>query len=324
MSDWQTNVRSQIRMVISQMAAVQPYLKDDGGQRDELFEKYYSMLENIFQNDLKLASLRDESDLVLRAEGDAFQDDPRLQLVSSIFSNVTNQVTGLTRAIMGLRAQGDLTPKDVDLTLTGFTKGSLLFGLSAQRPTLKVPLIDEVDTLYASTRQALIVIDKVAHTVEDDQDEFRIEEVSEVVADPKVRDAALLAVQRISPSGRRGIDTLSVSSGFARPAELTASHRRSIRASLAHPLVRGEDLQLVGVVREIDLDAKRFDLRGIADEELTDIRCAYSEVANIRPRSLLGAMVRVRGLVERSADETPRLMAIKELSVVKPPPESLG
>ena len=111
MSDWEANVRSQVRMVISQLAAVQPYLKNEGEQRDELFEKYYSILENIFQNDLRLANLRDSSDLILRAEGDAFQDDPRLQLVSSIFSNVTNQVTGLTRAIMGIRAHGDLTDR---------------------------------------------------------------------------------------------------------------------------------------------------------------------------------------------------------------------
>lgn len=324
MSDWEENVRSQVRMVIGQLASVYPYMKSDTGSRDQLFEKYYHLLEDIFQNDLKIANLRDNSDLLLRAEGEAFQDDPRLQLVSSIFSNVTTQVTGLTRAILGLRAHGDLTSRDVDLALTGFAKGSLLFGLSAHKPTKKVPLINEVDTIYASTRKALHVINDVAHTIQDDQDHLYIDEVSEVVSDPKVRDAALLAVQRISPSGRRGIETLSVSSGEARPAELTVAHRRTIRKSLAHPLVRGEDLQLVGVVREIDLDAKRFDLRGIADERLTDIRCAYSEVEGIRPRSLLGAMIRVRGLAERSADETPRLMDIKELTVVRPPPENLG
>jgi hypothetical protein len=93
---------------------------------------------------------------------------------------------------------------------------------------------------------------------------------------------------------------------------------------LIHPLVKGEDLQVTGVVREIDLDAKRFDLRGIADQQLTDLRCAYSEVSDVRPRSLLGAMVRVRGLVERSADNRPRLMAVTSLVIVKPPPESLG
>jgi hypothetical protein len=306
------------------LASVHPYLKDDPEHRDELFEKYYCLLAEIFEHDLKLARLRDNSDLLLRAQGEAFDDDPRLQLVSSIFSNVTTQVTGLTRAIMGVRAHREVTSKDVDLALTGFAKGSLYFGLAAHRPTAKFPLIDEVDTLYDSTRRALSVINEVAHTIEDDDEALSIEEVSEVVGDPKVRDAALLAVQRIAPSGRRGIETLSVSSGSARPAELTPAHRRSIRKSLVHPLIRGEDLQLVGVVREIDLDAKRFDLRGIADEQLTDLRCAYSEVSDVRPRSLLGAMVRVRGLVERSADEAPRLMAVNSLTIVKPPPESLG
>jgi hypothetical protein len=74
-------------------------------------------------------------------------------------------------------------------------------------------------------------------------------------------------------------------------------------------------------VREIDLDSRRFDLRGIADEQVRDVRCAYRNVEGVNPRKLLGATVRVRGLVERTADDIPRLMSVLAIEVLHQGPE---
>lgn len=324
MSDWSRQVRSQARLVIDQIAVTRARLLELGVENSDSLSSYYSMLEDLFSRDLALADVRDNSDLVIRVEGNAFDKNPRLQLVTSVFENVTNQVTDLTKAILGLWADGRVTPAAIDLGLTGVARGSLILGLSAnpQKRAKRGELLGEHDTIVTSTKKALKIIDEVAHTVYKDRENVSVEDVSHVVADPKVRDAALVALQRISPSGRRGIETVSVSAAanLGPPAELTVEHRRAIRQSLFKPVIRGDEIQFQGNVREIDLDARRFDLRGIANEQVRDVRCAYRDVAGINPRHLLGATVRVRGLVER-ADEIPRLMSVLDLEIVRPAPE---
>ncbi|MND76681.1 hypothetical protein D3C80_683340 [compost metagenome] len=321
MTAWADQVRWQTRLVINQIAEMRARLPQGTGE--QALETYYRMLEELFEKDLRLAQLRDDSDLLLRAEGEAFLHDPKLQLVTSIFSNVTNQVTGLAKAILGVRAEGAVTPSMVDLGLSGIAKGSLYFGLKAQTPDLIAPLLGEADAIFDSTKRALKIIDDVAHIVEVDDEHVSVEAVSEIVEDPKVRDAAMVAVQRISPSGRRGFDSVSVSGGEKSPAELRPSHRRAIRESLDKPVIRGEEIQFTGQVREIDLDAFRFELRGIADHQIRDLRCAYRGVEGVQPRKLLGSTVRVRGLVERSANDIPRLMSIRELTIVRDAPDHL-
>jgi hypothetical protein len=313
MNEWADHVRSQARLIIDQIADLRRRMPSD--EKTSAIENYYAMLEELFNCDLQLAQLRDTSHLLLRAEGEAFSHDPRVQLVSAIFTNVTTQVTDLTKAILGVREDGKVTPSSVDLALSGIARGSLYFGLNAQPPGKKVPLLGEADSLYDSTRRALNLIDDVAHTVEHDDDVVSLEEVSERIQDPGVRDAALLAVQRLAPSGRRGIESLSISGQNEKPALLTPDHRRAIRESLVKPVIHGEELTLTGYVREIDLDARRFDLRGIDDEQIRDVRCAYRTLANLRPRDLLGSYVRVQGLVERTADGIPRLVSVSDVSI---------
>jgi len=324
MSGWTRQVRSQARLVIDQIAATRARLLELGIDDPEALDSYYEMLEGLFGRDLALADVRDNSDLIIRVEGDAFDKNPRLQLVTSVFENVTNQVTDLTKAILGLGAEGKVTPAAIDLGLTGIARGSLVLGLSAQpqkRPK-RGELLGEHDSIITSTKKALKIIDEVAHTVYKDPEIVSVEDVSHVISDPKIRDAALVALQRIAPSGRRGIETVSFSASADRqpPAQLTVEHRRAIRQSLFKPVIKGDEIEFKGDVREIDLDARRFDLRGIANEQVRDVRCAYRDVPGINPKQLLGATVRVRGLVER-ADEVPRLMSILDLEILRPAPD---
>jgi hypothetical protein len=325
MTEWSDQVRRQVRLVVDQIAELR--LRDTGRGFERSLDVYYEMLERLFDQDLRLAQVRDNSDLLLRVEGEAFDHDPRLQLVTSVFDNVTHQVTDLTKAILGTGAEGKITPKAVDLGLSGIARGSLYFGLKAVETETKNggALLGKADSLYSSTRWALKIIDDVAHTIEMDPDHVSMEEVSEVVHDPRVRDAALVAVQRLAPTGRRGIESMSVSgsNSNSKPAELNASHRRSIRSSLQKPVIKGEEIEFSGQVREIDLDSRRFDLRGIADEQIRDVRCAYRNVDGVSPKKLLGATVRVRGLVERAADEVPRLMSVTTLEITRAAPDDL-
>lgn len=322
MTTWKNQIEKQARLLIREIASLEGHLDPQGASSsiDELFQT----LERIYSTDLPLADLRDRSDLIFRLKGEAFDERPRLQLITSIFENVTNRVTDLTKVILGKWSDGRVSPASLDLTLSGMARGSLLFGLSAELDgKAKSQLLGDYDTLFVSTEKALNAIDLVAHLIESNQEEIELEEVSERIDDPRVRDAALLAVQRLAPSGRRGIETLSISSKEERPALLTSEHRRAIRESLLKPVIHGEEIQLVGYVREIDLDAHRFDLRGIDDEQIRDVRCAYRNLPQVRARDLLGSYIQVNGLVERTADGVPRLLSVLHVEILQRAPEEI-
>ena len=227
MSSWKEELEKQARLLIREIADLERHLDPKGSSSS--IDQLFSTLERIYTKDIQLADLRDRSDLIFRLRGKAFDDRLRLQLVTSIFENVTTQVTDLTKVILGRWADGRVTPSSLDLSLSGIARGSLLFGLSAELCEHEgAKLLGDSDTLFTSTRDALNAIDLVAHVIERDEERVALEAVSERIDDPRIRDAALLAVQRLSPSGRRGIDTLTISARSERPAELTSEHRKAI------------------------------------------------------------------------------------------------
>src|SRR3569833_1894217 len=129
MSSWKEQVEKQARMLLREIAALERHLDPNGPTSS--IDQLFGTLERLYTADLPTADLQDRSDLVLRLKGAAFDDRPRLQLVTSIFENVTSQVTDLTKVILGRWAEGRVTPSSIDLTLSGIARGSLLIGLSA-------------------------------------------------------------------------------------------------------------------------------------------------------------------------------------------------
>jgi predicted RNA-binding protein len=322
MNSWKMQLELQARLLVKEIASLQGRV--GGDLSDQTLAPLFEILQRMYAEDFPLADLRDKSHLLIRLKGGAFDEQPRLQLVSSILDSVSANITDLTKAILGSWSKGRISPSSLDLSLTGLAKGSLLFGLSVgDVGQEKAGLLGARDTLHASTLGALNSIDAVAHVIEGDDERVHIEAVSEQILDPRIRDAALLAVQRLAPSGRRGIESLSISRQDEKPARLTVAHRRAIRESLTKPVIHGEEIELRGYVREIDLDAHRFELRGVDDEEIRDVRCAYRDQRNIRARDLLGSYVRVSGLVERTADGIPRLLSVKDIEIRKQPPEEI-
>jgi hypothetical protein len=322
MTTWKAQLEKQARLLIREIVMLEGSLGSDyvGSSLQSLYET----LERIYSNDMSIADLRDRSDLILKLRGEALEDGARLQLVTSILENVTGRVTDLTKVMLGEWAEGRVTPSSLDLALSGMARGSLLLGLTTSLDKKgRSTLLGDKDTLFVSTQRALQTIDIVSHIVDEREGPIELEEVSEQVVDPMVRDAALLAVQRLAPSGRRGIDTLTVIGQDGPPAMLTAEHRKAIRDSLLKPVIHGDDIQLAGYVREIDLDAHRFELRGIDDQQIRDVRCAYRDLAHIRARDLLGSYIRVRGLVERTADGVPRLLSVLDIEILQHPREEI-
>jgi hypothetical protein len=318
MTAWVQQIENRAKLIHSEIALWQSRAVELGIDLDLVCGPFYKILNDLYSEDLPLAKARDSSDLLLHIEGAAVDDIPRLSLVSSVFSNVKGQVRDLTKAIFGIVADHRLPPHEVDLGLSGLAKGSLFVGFNVapfREQYGQRNLLGNDDLLFQATKNALRTINAVSHTIEFSEAEEATLKVAEIVSDPLVRDAALVAVRRIAPTGRAGVSRIGVTSSSDERglAVLTPDSRRQIGKMLERPVQSKEVMEFEGVVREIDLDAKRFDLRGIANEKVQDIRCVYVGLEEVHPRRLLDSKVRVRGLVERRADEVPRLLAVSSV-----------
>lgn len=127
-----------------------------------------------------------------------------------------------------------------------------------------------------------------------------------------MRDALTVAAQRLAPSGKRGIDTVTLYSPEARERarELTPKVRKALSAELRRPVKAQHRRTVDGVVREIDLDARRFELRRVRGEGA--IRCIYPEEFAAQAVKWLDRKLKVTGKVELGTNGQPRLLLVEQ------------
>jgi len=321
MTSWVKKIEEKADYLLSEIAFLTAQSTRLNLDPKEACEPLIAKLKELYSQDYPLATTKDNSDLFLHIEGKGVEDDPRVSIVTSIFSNVRFQVRDLTKAIATIQVEEPLLPKHVDLELTGIARGSLFVGFKAPDEIFyknERSIFGKDDPLLVATKAALKAINTVSHEVTDFDGITESEELSSIISDPKVRDASLVAVKRISPSNRSLIDTVSVTGrgDERRPADLTSETRRNLNKVLKKPVVSNERDTFVGRIREIDLDARRFELRGIADQQLQSIRCMYTKDHNFDPRRIIDANVRVSGLISRDASGRPRLLSVDDLDTI--------
>jgi hypothetical protein len=122
-------------------------------------------------------------------------------------------------------------------------------------------------------------------------------ELLRAIEDPAERDAVIGVVHKLSLSGMIGVREIEL---YGRSASnrvgLTVETRRNARSILSKPLESLPDtIELVGTVRELDIDQQRFELRNV--EGQPDVRCAF-EFGVDQARWLLDRRVRVKGRPE--------------------------
>ena len=74
-------------------------------------------------------------------------------------------------------------------------------------------------------------------------------------------------------------------------------------------------------MREIDLDALRFEIRGARYQR--GIRCIYDDRHKGHAGEILNCTVRVSGSYEASADEQPRLVEVETIEILKQPEKQM-
>ena len=328
MGIWTDTVEKKARIIHGQLVAAQALAQRNGHSADEVVQPYLDLLRSLYQDEYAFAQLADSSDLVARFTGPAVsRDDPTVTIVTNLFTDLRDQIRGIAKSIVGLSHAHRLRwPSELDPHLSGVTHGSLVVGISIARPSddftagqADLPGISE--QIFYSVREAVRNLSVIAHYV----GEKRIdEEIVERFPDPAIRDTVLVAISNLAPSGRRGIDSLSLygPDQEREPPILTPNSRKVLNQALLKPVRESGTGSFEGVVREIDLDARRFEIRRVRNAGT--IRCVYSPDQHELVRKILDAQIKVSGNYEALADQQPRLVAVNKIEVIKPSPEQMG
>lgn len=325
MGNWIAAVERKATVIHSQLAIARALALANGANADEIAQPYLTLLRTLYSEEFPFAQLTDTSDLVARFRGPAVDiHDPTVSIVISLFSELREQIRGIAKSIVGLASDKRmLWPSQLDPHLSGVAHGSLLVGVSVSPPASdtakghQYEIEGASEQVFASVRAAVRSLSLVAHYVNDDgvSDAIR-----EAFPDPAVRDTVLLAAKRLAPSGRRGIDSVSFSSpddGQDQLETLTPKSRLTLAQALIAPVRVNTFGRFEGLLREVDLDARRFEIRGVSG--VGAIRCVYGPPHDQMVRSALDARVLVEGRYDTVEGQRPRFMAVDVLQVLSVP-----
>lgn len=303
-ANWKESVERRAALLHQQIAAMQRLVaeKPDSTQLlEEACSPYYQLLDELYVKELPLAKAMDQSDLLLHLEGrDLEAANPSVALVANIFSDMRKQVSGVIRALLGSLEDRLVLPKEIELRLNSFVRGSLYLGFRLPESTSKNQLLSG-DPLIAASEKALQTIGALAGEL---QTETQIGRLNETFPDPAIRDATLNAIYHLAPTGRRGIEKMDLMvKGLPQPrwSQLTPQTRKVVASLLAREAelaAQKETRKFSGVVRQMDLDTRRIQLRSDSTSGPKNIRCIFPPELDNEAKSWLNRNVEVTGQTE--------------------------
>lgn len=258
---------------------------------------------------LPLARLMDQSDVLFHAEGPgAVHGMPWIGALTWLLNSVESNLKRLSTAALDLwGADGKTLGKHVDMRIPGIVPGSIWVGVKLMPPEADLlPQDNELISRLTSQIGSLPMLTKFI------EDEGINEEIREVAPDPALRDVQLSALYKLSPTGRKGIHTVEMSSPTQGHASLSQRERVVLHEAVLKPRrTSGAVGSFIGEVREADLDKTRLHLRNVRG--VGTLRCVLPELPADRAAGLLGKTVRVTGTYQTDRDGRPRLMFVEAL-----------
>ena len=329
MGAWTDAVEAKARIIHGQMLAARTLANSNGAAPDGVERPYLDLLNELYRNEFLFAQLVDSSDLVARFEGPALSGrDPTISIVTWMFSSLRKQIQGIAKSIAGLESDERVRwPMEFEPQLSGIAPGSLVVGLRIQSPDAdtskaqtSIPSLSE--PVVQAIRQAVKDIASIGRYV---HEEGVDDSIAEAFPDPAVRDALMVAASKLAPTGRRGVEALAfyrpdTNDAEARP--LTPRSRKVLNSAVKRPVRASGSGSFVGIVRAIDLDARRFEIRHVQD--IGAIRCVYAKNVEESVRKILDTRVRVTGQYETLPNRKPRLINVSSMEIfVEPTQKSM-
>ncbi len=325
MGTWTNAVERKAAIIHSQLATARSLASANRANADQIAEPYLRLLRTLYAEEFPFAQLTDTSDLVARFRGPAVDiHDPTVSIVISLFSDLREQIRGIAKSIVGLASERKmLWPSQLDPHLSGVAHGSLLVGISVSPPASdtskghQYEIEGASEQVFESVRAAVRSLSLVARYV---KDAGVSDSIREAFPDPAIRDTVMVAAKRLAPTGRRGIDSVSFSSPDKEQDQveaLTPKSRLALTHALAAPVKVSTAGSFEGLLREVDLDARRFEIRGVSG--VGAIRCVYGPSHDQIVRAALDARILVKGRYDTVEGQRPRFMAVDVLQVLTLP-----
>lgn len=321
MITWVEQLHAKASIVHDQIMAAREMQRLSGVDTSGVSASYRALLEKLYSEDLPLARLLDDSDIMLHAEGPAASDSsPTLHAVNWLCQTAEKQLKSLAKATFDLsNDSANKLVNQLDLRLTGFAPGSIYVGFRLQPPSSTLLIDSDLDPVFTLIRDVITRLSEIPNFIDDESINSSI---NEALPDAAIRDAMLNAALHLAPTGLLGIHTLELSSPRTRQpsTELSQRERVVIREALKRPILNSP-MQgcFVGEIREIDLDARRFHLRNV--NECGTLRCIlppeYYRESEFK--TALGESAKVTGRYETDKNGKPRLLIVSDFERLPTP-----
>lgn len=307
------SIHLRAHIVYSQLEQARKILVESGNESmiPQTETYYFELLNRLYDEEYPLAKLMEASDFVIHAEGPAASEQiPHLNIVNWLFSNVEKQIKQMAKSVLSLSINDiNGAMKALDIRLTGMAPGSIYAGFSINPPQ-PMPLFGtaEEEQAISSIKDTITSLIDLPRFVTEDKVE---DGLSEIFPDPAIRDSALVAAFNLSPTGKKGILSLGMSSPLhsKKTSTLNVMDRAVLRESIRNPVIKNiKKGSFIGEIRAIDLDRNRVNVRW----KDGTLRCAI-RITTEKAKQLIGKTVKVTGSYEENAVGKPRLMRVEEI-----------
>ena len=317
MGTWVSGLHERAANLHSQIATFLIAQSQTGQDLSGIIAQYQRKLADEYAENFPLALLLDDSDFVVHAEGPGVRHHAtETATVGKLCELVAKRLKQLGVAALKLPESAKTAADDLQILLNGMAPGSLYMGFSvaseSQGSGQMVGMPDDNDSL-ASVRSAIRLLPEVPQFI---GNESVSEGIAEVIADPDLRDAALVATFHLSPTGQSGIHTLEISAPNSDSKSAILSNRERVvlrDTTMKNPMLKRKVAgEFIGEMREVDIDSGRFQVRNIP--EVGTLRCKLVGLSAETGRAFLGRGVRVSGDYEAGSDGKPRFMAVTAIT----------
>lgn len=291
---WLETTHNRVRLLNKQIAFIYEISIKSGMSANDAEKAcipYYNLLDEIYLNEMPLARILEYSDLVLHVEGKSTsKTNPKASIVASIIKDAKEQIGGVAKAFANILNTRGL-PEELELDFTGLAPGSIYVGFSVTKPEdYDTDQISLDQSLYEATRNAVKGIGTAARIIAAKKDWSELETA---FPNEYERNALMKAVYNLSPSTRKGIESVSISGAMIGEGVLTTDVRKTIKD---YTEIKDEpnDFSVEGRLREIDLDKREFEIRSIANMELRKVKFSYQPEFDSIARGALDKYVLVK------------------------------
>lgn len=274
-------------------------------------------LHTLYTEEMPLAKMKDNSDLLIRAIGvNADHDEPMLKTVVSLADRMRENLNKLTRSISPMmKSISHNKIAETPWVFNGYAPGSIIMGFSLQQPSPESLTIDSDKILYDSlsiTAQNIAVIPSFLG------EERLNDAVAEVITDPAIRDTVLIATHNISPSSRSGLHTIEVGAKTGEYGDLTNKSRMILAQEIKKPhLIKKVKGSFTGVLESADIGKERAILRSVIEKDIEAIRCFVPTELSHQVKAGFAEFVKITGEYETDKDGKPRLFNVHSIQKVE-------